>query len=332
MVGIGIIGTGKQGADHARRIAALGDKARVAAVHDIDRALAQRVASDVGSRVAPGDQALIDDPEVEAVIISSVSETHVDFVLACIAAGKPVLSEKPLGVTVPSCTRVLDAEIAAGRRYTQVGFMRRFDPEYQRIKAAVDDGTIGDPLIIHCIHRNQSVPDPFRTRQTLTDSVIHEIDIARWMLGEEIVSVALERPRHGAGANEHLDDPLLVRLEAKGGARVDVEAFVNAGYGYDVRCEVVGSKGYVAMEPTAMRQVTVDTASGQGIPADWLSRFSPAYDEELTRWVDGLADYDPSPSAWDGFAATVVAEALVRAMQTGHREAVSVGPRPDLYG
>ncbi len=332
MVGIGIIGTGKQGSDHARRIAALEGDVRLVAVHDIDHELAGRVASEVGSTLAHSDQAIIDDPEVDAVIIAAPSKTHPDFVLACIAAGKPVLVEIPLGITAPSCTRILDAEIAAGRRLTQVGFMRRSDPEYLRLKAAIDNGVIGDPLVIHCIHRSQASPSGFRTRQTLTDAVIHEIDTARWLLGEEIVSVALEKPRHCPSASDRLDDPLLVRLEAKSGARIDVEAFVNAGYGYDVRCEVVGSKGYVAMAPTTLTQVTAESAPEQGIPADWLERFSSAYDAEVAGWVENLSNPNPSPDAWDGFAATKVAEALVRAMHTGHREAVSVGPRPDLYG
>ena len=331
MVGIGIIGTGKQGSDHARRIASLGERARLVAVHDRDRSLAASVAGSCGARVAASDEALIEDPEVEAVIVASSTETHVPFVLACIAAGKPVLTEKPLGITVPSCERVLDAEIAAGRRFTTVGFMRRYDPEYLRLKATVDEGTIGTPLVVHCIHRNPSVPRTFATRQTLTDTVIHEIDIARWLLDDEIVSVALEKPRHKPSVTRQLADPLLVRLEARSGARVDIEVFANAGYGYDVRCEVLGSAGYVAMGPRGHELVTAETAPEQGFPRDWLERFRPAYDAEIGNWVDSLGDGRPTASAWDGYAATVVAEALVRALQTGHREAVSVGARPDLY-
>ncbi len=331
MVGIGIIGTGKQGRDHARRIGSLGEKARLVAVHDVDRRLAEGVADECGVRVAASDQALIEDPEVDAVIVASNTETHVQFVLACIAAGVPVMTEKPLGITVPSCELVLDAEIAADRRLTTVGFMRRYDPEYGRLKATVEEGTIGKPLVIHCIHRNPAVPRTFATRQTLTDTVIHEIDIARWLLNEEIVSVALEKPRHRPSVTHQLADPLLVRLEAKSGARVDVEVFANAGYGYDVRCEVLGTKGYVAMGPRGHDLVTAETAPEQGFPADWLERFRPAYDAEIGNWVDSLHDDRPTANAWDGYAATVVAEALVRALQTGHREAVSVGPRPDLY-
>jgi myo-inositol 2-dehydrogenase/D-chiro-inositol 1-dehydrogenase len=331
VVGIGIIGTGKQGADHARRIGSLGDRARLVAVHDLDRDLAQSIAGECGARVAASDQALIEDPEVEAVIVASDTETHVDFVLGCIAAGKPVMTEKPLGITVPTCERVLEAEIAAGRRFTTVGFMRRFDPEYGRLKATVDAGTIGTPLVIHCIHRNPSVPHTHATRQTLTDTVIHEIDIARWLLGEEIVSVALEKPRHRPSVTRQLADPLLVRLEARDGARVDIEVFANAGYGYDVRCEVLGTNGYVAMGPRGHELVTAETAVEQGFPPDWLTRFRPAYDAEIHSWVESLSDGRPTASAWDGYAATVVAEALIRALQTGHREAVTVGPRPDLY-
>ena len=331
MVGIGIIGTGRQGADHARRIGSLGDKARLVAVHDLDRSLAGSVANECGARIAADDQALIEDPEVDAVIVASNTETHVKYVLACIAAGKPVMTEKPLGITVSSCELVLEAEMEAGRRFMTVGFMRRYDPEYGRLKATVDEGTIGLPLVIHCIHRSPSVPKTFATRQTLTDTVIHEIDIARWLLAEEIVSVALEKPRHRPSVTRQLADPLLVRLEAKSGARVDIEVFANAGYGYDVRCEVLGTKGYVAMGPRGHDLVTAETASRAGLPRR-LARALPSSLRRRDRnWVDSLSDGRPTASAWDGYAATVVAEALVRALQTGHREAVSVGPRPDLY-
>ena len=331
MVGIGIIGTGRQGADHAARISKLGDRARLVAVHDVDHDLAASVAERCGARVAASDEALIDDPEVDAVIVASNTETHVQFVLACIAADKPVMTEKPLGITVPSCERVLQAEMEASRRFTTVGFMRRYDPEYGRLKATVDEGTVGKPLVVHCIHRNPSVPKTLTTRQTLTDTVIHEIDIARWLLADEIVSVALEKPRHRPSVTRPLADPLLVRLEARSGARVDIEVFSNAGYGYDVRCEVLGTKGYVAMGPRGHDLVTAESAPEQGFPPDWLDRFRPAYDSEIGNWVDSLSDGRPTASAWDGFAATVVAEGLVRALQSGHREAVSVGPRPDLY-
>jgi myo-inositol 2-dehydrogenase/D-chiro-inositol 1-dehydrogenase len=331
MIGIGIIGTGKQGTDHAQRIAALGELARVVTVHDPVQQRASEVAAAVDAEVAPDDSAVIAHPEVDAIIIAAPSEAHPEFSLACIEAGKPVLCEKPLATTVEGCVSIMDAEIAAGRRFVQVGFMRRFDPRYGRVKRAIDDGTIGTPLVMHCIHRNESVPDGFRTTQTLTDSVIHEIDITRWLLGEEIVTVTVDKPRRSAHAPELLADPLVVHLETAGGVIVDIEAFVNARYGYDVRCEVVGSDGYASLEPAPQPLVTLETAPEQGIDRDWLTRFAPAYDAEITSWLEDLDRQVPAPDAWDGYAATVVAEACVRALRTGHPEAVSLGPRPELY-
>lgn len=331
MVGIGIIGIGKQGTDHAKRIAALGDLARVVTVHDAVASRAQAVADDIGAEVAVDDQAVIDHPQVDAVIVAAPSETHPDFTMACIQARKPALCEKPLATTVQGCSDIMDAEIEAAERFIQVGFMRRFDPQYVRVKAAIDDGSIGEPLVAHCVHRTKSVPDGFRTTQTLTDLVIHEIDCTRWLLGDEIVMVTVEKPRHSSNAPALLADPLMVHLETAGGTVVDVEAFVNARYGYDIRCEVVGSSGYVALEPLPHPLVTLDSAPDLGVAPDWLTRFSDAYDAEITTWLRGIGSTAPAPDAWDGYAATVVAEACVRALRSGQPEAVSLGPRPELY-
>ena len=137
--------------------------------------------------------------------------------------------------------------------------------------------------------------------------------------------MALEKPRHQPSVTQQLADPLLVRLEASNGARVDIEVFANAGYGYDVRCEVLGTKGYVAMGPRGHELVDRRDRRRPGLPARLAGAVPPAYDAEISNWVDSLADGRPTANAWDGYAATVVAEALVRALQTGHREAVSVG-------
>lgn len=331
MVGIGIIGTGKQGTDHATRIAKLVGKARVVSVHDPVAERARRVADEVGAEVAIDDQAVIGHPDVEAVIVAAPSDTHPHLSLACIEAGKQALCEKPLATTVEGCVGILDAEIAAGQRFIQVGFMRRHDAQYQRVKATIDSGDIGEPLVVHCIYRDRSAPPDQRTTQTLTDSVIHEIDCARWLLHDEIVMVRVERPRRSPAAPQQLADPLMVHLETSGGTLVDIEAFVSAGYGYDVRCEVVGSRGYAALEPLPLSHVTPESAPDQGVAPDWLTRFSQAYDAEISAWLDGLGTTAPTPDAWDGYAATKIAESCVRALRSGQPEAVSLGPRPELY-
>ena len=119
--------------------------------------------------------------------------------------------------------------MAAGRRLVQVGFMRRYDAGYHALKAALDDGGIGAPLLMHCAHRNPSVPPyGFTTEMMVTDSAVHEIDLVRWLFGEEIVATNILKPRRSSKGGADLHDPLIVLLEMASGVLVDVEVFVNA--------------------------------------------------------------------------------------------------------
>ena len=115
--------------------------------------------------------------------------------LAAIAAGKPVFCEKPLATTQEACLRIIEAEVAFGRRLVQVGYMRRYDAAYRALKAVVDSGEIGAPLLMHCAHRNPSVPAHYTREMAITDTAVHEIDMVRWMFGEEIVAAAGAQPR-----------------------------------------------------------------------------------------------------------------------------------------
>ncbi len=194
-----------------------------------------------GGRAFADPHALIADPEVDAVIVASFDPTHEEFVLACIAAGKRVLCEKPLATTAEACLHVVEAEVAAGRRLVTVGFMRRRDPLYEELRACL--GAIGAPLLVHCAHRNAQAPAAFTSEMLITSSCVHEIDITRWLLGEEIVAATVRAPRSSRQAPTGLLDPQLILLETASGVLIDVEVFVNARYGYDVRCEVVGEQG-----------------------------------------------------------------------------------------
>jgi hypothetical protein len=156
---VGVIGTGGIGTDHAMKLATIVSGATVSAVTDLDQARAAAVAAAVGgARVLADGFELIGSDEVDAVVIASIGSTHAAFTLACIAAGKPVLCEKPLAPTTTECREVLEAEVALGRRLVIVGFMRRFDPGYRQVKATLASGAIGEPLILHNIHRNAAVP------------------------------------------------------------------------------------------------------------------------------------------------------------------------------
>jgi len=331
MVGVGIIGTGNMGADHARRVHARTHGARLVALCDTDPGRLAALAAELGARAESDAARLIGSADVDAVIVAAASETHPDLVLACIAAGKPVLCEKPLALTAEGCLPVLEAEAASGRHLVSLGYMRRFDSGYQAIRAAVHDGSVGIPVAIHCIHRNRTVPLGFTAARTLSESVVHEIDVVRWLLGDEIVAITVLPGRRKRSTTGGLDDPLLVILETASGVLIDVEAHVTAGYGYDVRCELVGSAGYATLGMPTATLVNTSTAASQGITDDWLGRFGPAYDAEVQAWLDTLADSAVGANSWDGYVSAFVAAAAVRALDSRERVAFELPPRPAFY-
>jgi myo-inositol 2-dehydrogenase/D-chiro-inositol 1-dehydrogenase len=314
-VRIGVIGAGGMGSLHVRLLASEVVGAELVAVADVELARAAALAREVGVDGVHGDGIeLIAEPDVEAVVVASSPEAHEVLVLACLEAGKPVLCEKPLATSPEAGRRIVEAEAAGGRRLVDVGFMRRYDDGYRELKRRLDDGEIGDPLVVHCVHRNADIPPAFDQRLALTDSVVHEVDVARWLLGEEIAAVTVLAGRPTRNAPSGVRDPQVVLLETAGGVVVDVESFVRAQYGYDIRCEVVGETGTLALPLPAA------TARG------FEDRFAQAYRDELRAWVSAVTDGTPAgPSAWDGYAAGVVTEACVRSAQTGLRTEVQLG-------
>jgi myo-inositol 2-dehydrogenase / D-chiro-inositol 1-dehydrogenase len=309
---IGIIGAGAMGSCHARLLAAEVAGAQVVAVADVDLERARALAGEVRVRGAYRDgRELIASPEVEAVIVASSPVTHEELVLACLDAGKPVLCEKPLASSADAAHRIVEAQEATGGRLVTVGFMRRYDAGYVELRRRLAAGEVGDPLVIHCIHRNADIPDWFDQAAAITDSVVHEVDVTRWLLGEEIAAVSVVAGRPTRHAPDGVRDPQLVLLETDGGVVVEVESFVRARYGYDVRCEVVGETGTLTLPVPA------------GIARGFEERFAQAYRDELDAWVAGVRD--GAPTAWDGYAAGAVTEACVRAARIGAR--VEVGYR-----
>jgi myo-inositol 2-dehydrogenase/D-chiro-inositol 1-dehydrogenase len=333
-VKVGVIGVGMIGQDHIRRIVGVLSGGAVVAVNDVDAARAEQVAAGLpGARVHPSAEDLIADGNVDAVLVASWGPAHAEQVVAAIRAGKPVFCEKPLAPTVEACQRILDAEMAAGRRLVQVGFMRRYDAGYRALKAALDDGSIGAPLMMHCAHRNPSVPPyGFTTEMMISDAAVHEIDIVRWLFDEEIVAASILKPRRSSQAAAELRDPLIVLLELASGVLVDDEVFVNAGYGYDIRGEIVGESGAVALADGGEATVTAAGRRSSRVPVDWRDRFIRAYDAELQDWLTAVAGgTSTGPTSWDGYAAAAVTDGCLAALRTGQRTAVSLPERPDFY-
>ncbi|VXC30685.1 Inositol 2-dehydrogenase [Pseudomonas sp. 8Z] len=332
---IGVIGTGAIGRDHIRRLSHTLRGSRVVAVTDINAAQASRVVQEEGisAEVYADGHALIGAADVQAVVVTSWGPTHEEYVLAAIAAGKPVFCEKPLAVTAEGCKRIVDAEQAYGRRLVQVGFMRPYDAGYRQLKAVLDGDRIGAPLMIHAAHRNPTVADSYSTDMAITDTLIHEINVLAWLLDDQYVSAQVVFPRKAPKALEHLRDPQIVLLETAKGVRIDVEVFVNCQYGYDIQCEVVGERGIARLpEPTTV-QLRSEARLSNEILMDWKDRFIDAYDVELQAFIDDLARGQlTGPSSWDGYLAAVTADACISAQNSGAIVPISLPERPAFYG
>jgi myo-inositol 2-dehydrogenase/D-chiro-inositol 1-dehydrogenase len=328
---IGLVGAGIMGADHARTIMSGVGGAALAIIHDKDPERARSVARACGdARVADSAEQVIADPGVDAVLVCSPDATHAPLAIACIAAGKPVLVEKPLAASLEECRAVIAAEMKGGRRLVQVGFMRRFDPGYRAMKQALAAGRLGAPLFLHCIHRNAIGPDYLTSDLVIANSAVHEIDIARFLLGTEFAWVTVTSPRASSRAPQR--QPQLLVLETTDGVVVDVEAFVDAGYGYDVRAELVCEAGAVTLTPGP--DVTTREAGQQAfaIEQDWRDRFRAAYREQLAGWVESIRGGAPQgSSAWDGYAASLTAAACLEAWRSRARTKVTLEETPGFY-
>ncbi|MEV0095005.1 Gfo/Idh/MocA family oxidoreductase [Streptomyces sp. NPDC050738] len=330
---VAVIGAGHMGADHIQRIDRVVSGARVVAVADPDTGRAKDVVAGIdGVSVHADAMAALDAPDVQAVLIASPGPAHEEVLLAAFARDLPVLCEKPLTPDSAGALRVVEAEAGLGRRLAQVGFMRRYDAEYLRLKSLLDSGRLGRPLMLHCTHRNVSSPPGFTSVMLVNSSVSHEIDAARWLLGQELTAVTVLKPRPSSHAPEGLADPQLVLFETASGALVDVEIFVNSGFGYQVRCEAVCEGGSARIGDEHAMVVTTAEGAYEEVAQDYLVRFAQAYDQEVQAWVDATRQGRVTgPSAWDGYAAAAVAEAGVRAQESGVRTSVELAECPALY-
>ncbi|HJT92221.1 MAG TPA: Gfo/Idh/MocA family oxidoreductase [Mycobacterium sp.] len=328
---IAVLGVGMMGADHVARITSRISGAHVAVVNDYMPEKAAEVAAAVpGARVANDPFDAIADDDVDAILLATPGPTHEKQLLACLEQAKPVLCEKPLTTDSASSLEVARREAALGTPLIQVGFMRRFDPEYQQLKTLIDGGELGQPLVMHCVHRNPTVPPSFDSAMVVRDSLVHEVDVARFLLGEEIASVQIIKPMPNRGAPRGLQDPQIAIFQTVSGRHIDVEVFVSTGVAYEVRTEVVGELGSatIGLDVGLVRKSAPGTWGGRITPG-FRERFGTAYDIEVQRWVDAVrsgVNVD-GPTAWDGYAAAAVCEAGVRSLETGERVNVELAER-----
>ncbi|TFV59646.1 inositol 2-dehydrogenase [Mycobacterium sp. PS03-16] len=318
---IAVVGVGVMGADHVARITDRITGARVSVVNDVSAARAAQVAAMApGARVEPDPVAAIAADDVDAVLLASPGPVHEPQLLTCLEHRKPVLCEKPLTTDPASALEVVRREAARAAPLIQVGFMRRFDPEYRQLKDLLDAGKLGRPLVMHCVHRNPSVPPSFDSAMVVKDSLAHEVDVTRFLFGEEIASVQIIAPTPNPGAPRGIQDPQIAIFATASGAHVDAEVFVTTGVGYEVRTEIVGQHG--------------NTTIGRRVTPGFREHFATAYDIEVQCWVDAVrrgaaaGSYVDGPTAWDGYAAAAVCAAAVESLGTGQRVSVELAARP----
>lgn len=329
---IAVLGVGMMGASHVEALSTRIRGARITVVNDFLADKAAEIAAGVGARAVADPFDAINDDDVDAVLIATPGAAHAEQVNACLDRGIPVLCEKPLTTDIESSYKIVQKEAALGRTLIQVGFMRRFDPEYVALKKLVTDGLLGNPLVLHCTHRNMAVAPHFNSEFAVRDSVVHEVDVARFLLDEEITSVQIISGVATSRAPEGVADPLIVIFETESGRIVTDEVFLRTGVAYEVRTELVGELGSATIGLDQNLQVKgTDGRWGGKLTPGFIERFRIAYDVELQRWVDAatLGTID-GPGAWDGYAAVAACEAAVQAVRTGEKVTVKMRARPSV--
>lgn len=216
---IGVVGCGAIGRDHIRRINEVIQRAHVVAVSDVNIEGGKKVAEQWNAQLFSDGEEMIRSELVDAVVVTTLDEFHEQYVVAAIRAGKYVFCEKPLAPDADSCRRIMQAEMEGGKHLLQVGFMRRYDQGYRALKEIVSTRKYGEPLMLHCAHRAVSIAPNYVTNMLVSNCAVHEIDVLRWMLGEDYKTCQVLQPKATSKAWEGLNDPIIVLLETQSGVR-----------------------------------------------------------------------------------------------------------------
>ncbi len=330
---IGVVGAGLMGADHIIRIQTRITGAVVTAVVEPDEGRAKSAMEHApDAKWYPNVEAAIADKAMDAVLIATPGQFHEPVLLPALAAGLPILCEKPLTPDAASSLRMVEAEIATGKQLIQVGFMRRFDEGYENLKRLISGKTQGELLGLHCAHRNPSVPDTYHNDMLIFDSVVHEIDVVRFLTDSPIDTVEVKHMKRNSNNHSGFSDPILVLLKTKSEVLATVEMNVSVKFGYEVKTEAVFENGIAEIGRTSGMTTWFN---GQVATAEHMSfktRFAAAYDTQIQRWVtatkQGKID---GPSAWDGYLAAAAVEAGVKALNSGLSQNVEYAAKPDFY-
>jgi inositol 2-dehydrogenase len=329
-LGVGVVGVGEMGRCHAENLRRNVPQARLIAVADVADARARQTAAELEiERSYSSLESMLEDREIDAVVIATPDKFHAQAVKLAAGAGKDILCEKPLALNLPDAREALTAVSKAGRRL-QVGFMRRYDPAYAAAMQRIEAGEIGVPVIFKSVGRDKDQP-PLAAYESNVNGMIfytntiHDFDLARWLMRDEVIGVhayttSAIRPEVAKYGDVVAS---VVNLQYAQGAIGNVESYAQAVYGYDVRTEIVGSKGSIAVGSLDRIPAVFLTARGgeQMLADHFLSRFADAYLTEMRDFVETmLNDRAPRVSGDDGLRALAIAVAA----ETSHKQSAPV--------
>ncbi len=326
MIRIAVLGCGRIGVMHAVNIAAH-PRAALACVFDIHRPAADAVAAKTGAVVMDSVEAVLASPDVDAVLIATATDTHADILEACVAAGKPVLCEKPIDLSLAR-VNACAAKIAGSGVPIQLGFVRRFDPGHRAVRKAIEAGDIGDLHQVTITSRDPGLaPEAYLkvSGGIFRDMTIHDFDMARFILGEEPVEVSAIASRLVDPAlMERLGDydTLTVTMKTASGKQAIITNSRQAVYGYDQRVEALGTKGMALSENRRAHEMTLHTADftdrAEPLLNFFIERYREAFDAEIDAFVDAIEKGQaPEVGFEDGRLALVLAEAAMKSVAEG---------------
>jgi predicted dehydrogenase len=334
-IGLGLVGAGRMGAIHARAIAHQVPEARLVGIADIDLTAARRLAGGFGVGGASGSVAeLLERPDVAGVVVAVSSAYHLDVIRQVAAAGRDIFCEKPLAVTIPETEAAIAVASAAGVRL-QVGFMRRFDLAYRRAWRRLARGEIGRPIMFTSLQFDPGPPplalaDPAVSGGIHVDMGIHEYDLARWLMDDDVLEVhawgsAVAYPDLASVGDV---DSAVVNLRFAGGATGSVE-LARSALSEDVRTEIVGERGTIAVgaRPPTPRRLPASGDGAAPAAAGWGAgalRFDRAYATEIRAFARAIADDTAvAVGGVESLAAIRIAVAADRSMREGRPIAVA---------
>jgi inositol 2-dehydrogenase len=333
-LGIGVLGVGEMGRRHAENLRRNVPEAKLVAIADVSHERARQVATELEIDHSYNSlEAMLENKDIEAVLIATPDKFHAQAVTTAVRAGKDILCEKPLALNMADAHAALK-EVAKAKRRLQVGFMRRYDPAYTAAMKRIEAGEIGTPVIFKSVGRDKDQP-PIAAYESDVNGMIfytntiHDFDLARWLMHDEVSSVhaystSTIRPEVAKYGDVVAS---VVNLQYQNGAIGNVESYAQAVYGYDVRTEVVGSKGSIFVGSLERMPAVFLTAQGgaHALADHFLSRFADAYLEEVRDFVKTmLSERAPRVSGDDGLKALAIAVAAEKSHQQSKPMAVSL--------